>query len=191
MSTESEIVELMENDDLIGFKTYAQTNINWRSVYFYDERFTLLHLAVCHNKPKFVKWMLESGLDINSRTKSGDTALHLAIEAGAIDCMKELLVGKPDTELEDNIDNVTPLIKAIRSGQTAAAQALITSGASLESKDRDQNRPLHIAIDTQQATLIDALLDKGANVEAVNYEEYTPIHMACRRSDMVKRIIKL
>jgi len=178
-------MELLENDDLLGFKTYAQKNSNWRSIVFYDERFTLLHLAVCHNKPKFVKWILDSGFDINTKTKSGDTALHLGIEANAIDCLKEMLFHKPDTEIIDNMEGVTPLIKAIRSGQSAAAGILITNGASLKTTDKEKNSPLHLAIDLQQTPLIDLLLEKGANFEEPNIEGYTALHCACRRSDMV------
>ena len=190
MSTDSEIIDLMEEDDIFGFKSYTQINSNWRSVAFYDERFTLLHLAVCHNKPKFVKWILEAGFDINARTKSGDTAVHLAIEAGAIDCLKELLLHKPDTEAEDNIENVTPLIKAIRSAQLVPAQILISYGASLDCKDKDNNRPLHLAIDMQQTTLIDQLLEKGANIETPNSDDYAALHMTCKRSDMVTKTMQ-
>ena len=185
MSAESEIIDLMENDDTFGFKSYVQKNSSWRGVTFYDEKFTLLHLAVCHNKPKFVKLILELGFEINCRTKSGDTALHLAIEAGATDCLKELLQSKADTEAEDNIDGVTPLIKAIRSSQILPAQILINGGASIECKDRDQNHPLHLAIDMQQMQLIDTLLEKGADIEAQNSDEYTALHIACKRSDVV------
>ncbi len=182
---DTEIIDFMERDDLFGFKTYTQNNSNWRSITFYDERFTLLHLAVCNNKPKFVRWMLESGLDINMRTKSGDTALHLAVEAGAEDCLKELLQRKPELEAEDSLDGVTPLIKAIRSGQLGSAQALVNAGASVECKDREQNRALHLAIDMQLAPLIDLLLETGADIESQNSEGCTAVHMACKRSDMV------
>ncbi len=182
---DTEIIDLMENDDLIGFKSYAQKNSNWKGTIFYDERFNLLHLAVCHNKPKFVKWILETGFDINARTKSGDTAVHLSVEAGALDCLKELLLHKPDLELEDHIEGTTALIKAIRSCQVVPSQILINSGASLKSHDKEKNTPIHLAIDLQQTTIIDLLLEKGVDIEAANNDGYNALHVACKRSDMV------
>ncbi len=183
---ESEIVELMENDDLVGFKAYTQKNTSWRGIVFYDERFTMLHLAVCHNKPQFVKWILEAGFDCNCKTKSGDTPLHLAVEAGAGDSLKVLLEGKPNCEIADELEGVTPLLKAIRSGQLPCAQMIILSGASLSCKDHENNTPLLLAIDLQHTSLVDLLLERDADFEMNNADGYTAMHMACKRADRVR-----
>ena len=182
---ENQLLELIKKDNLPGLKLYTQRNPTWRTNRFFEEDFSLVHLVTCCDKPKLLKWLLQNGIDPNSRTKSGDTVLHLAIEVNSSNCLKELLNKKADTELRDYIEEVTPLLKAILAGDDTSIEILINAGANIQCKDKEGNTGLHLAIDIQKMSIIDLLLDNGVDITIENNDGYTPLHFACKRADSV------
>eukprot|EP00826_Nyctotherus_ovalis_P001617 TRINITY_DN10269_c0_g5_i8.p3 TRINITY_DN10269_c0_g5~~TRINITY_DN10269_c0_g5_i8.p3 ORF type:complete len:190 (+),score=45.63 TRINITY_DN10269_c0_g5_i8:170-739(+) len=180
-----QIIDIIKKDNLPALKLYAQRKSSWRSITFYDEGFNLLHLAVCYNKTKLLRWLLLNGFDVNGRTKAGDTALHLAVEATALDCLKELINNKADMELRDDGEEVTAFLKAVQLKQVSAVKLLASSGANVDCKDKEGNSALQIAIDLQEEEIIDFLIENKADVKTENVDGYTPLHTACKRSDIV------
>ena len=180
-----QIIDIIKKDNLPALKLYTQRKPSWRTSTLYDEEFNLLHLVTCYNKPKLLKWLLANGLDINSRTKTGDTALHLAVEVTALDCLKELLSHKADMELRDYVEELTPFMKAVQLKQITIVKLLANNGANINIKDKEGNTALQIAIDLQQTSLVDFLIESKADIKVSNIYEYTSLHTACKRSDTV------
>ena len=105
------------------------------------------HSAITHRKYSFddLSKFINSGIDLNTKTKEGLTALHLLIGSEAInfDAINLLISSGADLNLIDDEDN-TPLYLA----------------ASLESEDAPE--------------LVKALLLAGANPNSVNERNKTP-----------------
>jgi len=61
--------------------------------------FSGLHVAAMHGHLEIVKFLLDSGSDINRKSKSGETPLHLAVFKNYPDVVKCLLVRGADYSL--------------------------------------------------------------------------------------------
>lgn len=61
----------------------------------------------------------------------------------------------------------------------AAAELLISLGANASAKDRTASRPLHHMATRGHANAVAALLKAGANANAFNNAQQTPLHLAC------------
>ncbi len=70
------------------------------------------------------------------------------------------------------------LLTAARKGQTAAVEALIGKGASVESTDKNGRTPLMLAAEHGHATTVQALLAKGARPESRDKEGWTAYALA-------------
>ena len=81
--------------------------------------FTPLHLAVRQNNLNLVVAFLNSGVDINARSKDGSTALHLAISVPDRDIVKYLVSKGADLSITNS------------NGQTAIESAKILSSGDV------------------------------------------------------------
>jgi uncharacterized protein len=71
-----------------------------------------------------------------------------------------------------------PLFDAVRAGDATGVERLLTSGAEVDSRDRDQATPLLAAALNGQLAVAKLLLSKGADVMARNAGGFTPLHAA-------------
>lgn len=71
-----------------------------------------------------------------------------------------------------------PLFDAAKSGDTAAIERLLSSGAAVDSRDQDQATPLITAALGGQVEAARLLLAKGADVMARNSGGFTALHAA-------------
>jgi hypothetical protein len=76
---------------------------------------TALHFAALAGNAPVVKLLIAKGIDVNVRSESDDTPLHVACLAGA-DAVPALLDAHADTNARDNVQDI-PLDIAIRSNQ--------------------------------------------------------------------------
>lgn len=87
--------------------------------------FTPLGYAVCTNRPKIVKILLEKGADPNKKTQeSGVTPLMIAAGLGQSDVVRILLDGGADPNIKD-VDELTALDYAVAKNNTEIAKLLI------------------------------------------------------------------
>lgn len=61
----------------------------------------------------------------------------------------------------------TPLHLAVRSGNQAAAEALLRKGASPAAVDRNKRTPLHHAVQSGHVRIVEMLLTNGADVSSL------------------------
>jgi ankyrin repeat protein len=71
-----------------------------------------------------------------------------------------------------------PLLWAVRTGNQAGCEVLLSRGADILVRDRDGNSALHHAVLMDRLELIEPLLSAGADVEAVDGRGRTPLHLA-------------
>jgi ankyrin repeat protein len=80
-------------------------------------------------------------------------------------------------------DDLTPLLAAARTGNHAAAMALVREGADAAAVEADGTTALHWAAHFADAELVRALLAAGAKATATNRYGMTPLHVAAEQAD--------
>ena len=134
-------------------------------------------VAVNRDDGDTVRSLLQRGLDANSRSPEGQTALHLAMRDQSPRVAQALWAS---AELDVNALNAsgeTPLMMAALRGDLAWAQRLIERGAKIH---KEGWSPLHYAATGPEPKIVALLLDRGAPVDAPSPNGNTPLMMAAR-----------
>ncbi len=105
--------------------------------------------------------------DLNLANEAGDTPLTLAIRAGQIELMRDMLRKGADIE-QAGAGGYTPLALAAVSGQELLLKDLLRQGARTDRFSRHGQLPLHLACLTGKTRAVQALLDAGADPAAYN-----------------------
>jgi ankyrin repeat protein len=128
-----------------------------------------------------------------SKTRSGQTPLHLAAVFGQAKVVKPLLAAGLPVDARDE-DGRTPLHQAATFGSAAVARELIRSGGAVRAAAGEENvEPLHLAAYRGHAQVAEALLD--AKVPAgvkLKGTELTPLHLAAAsgQAEAVKLLLR-
>ena len=85
---------------------------------------------------EMIKLLLESGADVNSRSKDGWTAISRAAGRGNIETMKILIQAGADINVKDKNDG-TPLGSAIVNRQLKSVRILLDAGAKINKTEID------------------------------------------------------
>src|SRR5947207_14713237 len=80
--------------------------------------------------------MLDKGPRLEARTARGDTALLLAVNAGAVEVVEKLLARHADKDTQNEFGD-TALIIASRNGNAALVPRLLSAGASTRLRNKN------------------------------------------------------
>ncbi|XP_065563359.1 transient receptor potential channel pyrexia-like isoform X2 [Artemia franciscana] len=144
-----------------------------------------LHISASLGDSKCLEILLKSDADVRMLCGSNKlTALHLAAEDGAPDCVRLLLSFGADPNI-GNIRNQTPLHMAALAQACEVVSLLVKGGAKVDAEDMDRKTPLHNAIvKTVRCTeTVQNLLLLGANVNHQDKFGYSPLHLAALNED--------
>ncbi|XP_055976978.1 nuclear factor NF-kappa-B p100 subunit isoform X2 [Sorex fumeus] len=147
---------------------------------------TPLHLAVITGQAHVVSFLLQVGADPALLDRHGDSALHLALRAGA--CAPDLLRAL----LQSGLPSVLPLLHmpdfeglypvhlAVRTRSPECLDLLAESGAQVEAAERQGGRTaLHLATEMEELGLVTHLVTKlHADVNARTFAGNTALHLA-------------
>jgi uncharacterized protein len=125
--------------------------------------------------------LIEKGVDIEAKTKTGETPLILAAESGMDSTVQMFLDRGANIEATADGDGATALLRAIRASRTKAVKAiqvLLERGANIEAADVEGDTALNLAVMYSNEEIVKLLLAKGANIEAQNNEGRTPLMCA-------------
>jgi len=91
---------------------------------------------------------------------------------------------KPDIEVRDPEDKrkMTPLLLAVRLGDTKTVTLLHSKGANLEAKNESGMTPLILAASINNVEMMRELLARGAAVRAEDNRKRTALHLAIMKS---------
>jgi len=95
-----------------------------------------------------------------------------------------LVEAKVNLELQDNLEQKTPLQHAVKNNHIAAAKLLIRSKASVHTQDPQGDSALHIAASYGLVDMTIALLKEHAMADLRNKEENTSLHFAAERGHL-------
>jgi ankyrin repeat protein len=135
-----------------------------------------------------VKEFLDDGVDVNSSSNSGYTALLASSLRGYTAVVKVLIEHGADVNARDN-DGDFPLLASISNGHTDVAKLLLENGADINMKNRRGVTPLIQAAEKGETEIVRILLIKGADVTDTSYSNETALMAAERNGN--KEIEKL
>ena len=148
---------------------------------------TFFHFATT----EVVAGCLESGADVNARSRDGSTPLHFAAAWASDPAVVALLVqAGADVSARDR-SNYGPLHRAARKNENPAMiTALLDAGAEIEAWAKGfgidwgwEETPLHEAAGfNENPAVTAALLDAGANAGARSSGGRTPLHRAAQEN---------
>ncbi|KAL1414793.1 hypothetical protein MTO96_007255 [Rhipicephalus appendiculatus] len=120
-----------------------------------------------------LRFLLEElGADAAASVRGGPSALHLAARCTGAVAVDLLLQHKPLLEPPDQ-EGLTPLARAVASGNSAAVHSLVAAGASVNVDLHDGGLPVSLlvyaAMHNLPGELIQLLLKHKANPKAVNH----------------------
>lgn len=157
----------------------------------------LLYLMVsCNQQPeknKSVEALLAvKELNVNEFGDNGSTALHAAAAFGFINWIKRLCNFR-----EINIDakdktGATPLICAVKLGNTEVVRLLLEKGAQVNIARDDTQTPLHMATRYGFLEIVRLLLENGAHVDQTAQDGYTALFGAAQEGfvDIVRLLLE-
>jgi ankyrin repeat protein len=129
--------------------------------------------------------------EIEHYVYAGDTALHVAAAAYALDISKKLLAAGANV-CARNRRGAQPLHYAVDgipdsptwnpAAQEAVVECLIEAGADPNSTDKGGVSPLHRAVRTRCAGAVRTLLAYGADPRRKNGSGSTPLHLAVQNT---------
>jgi hypothetical protein len=111
-----------------------------------------------------VRKVLRRGVDVNFITpRHGITPLHIAVEAGSVDIVQELLNQKALVDVQRRIDGATPLYLACHQAyfNEAIIRTLIEAGADPLVQSSEAQTPLKISLLGENSNIADMLLDEA------------------------------
>jgi len=153
---------------------------------FQDPRmfFTLLHMAVDHEKYAIVDELLRRGANPNTNNHVGMGPLHSAAALHSPILTEKLLLAGADPTIKD-LAHHSPLFY-VRS--TKSLELLVSRGANINETDNIGNTPLNEIIAHSKYKLesdfIKKMIELGADITIANKEGFTPFLTAIKREDI-------
>ncbi len=134
-----------------------------------EERNTPLLWVVANykNPKKVVETLLERGANPNVQNHQGQTALHLAIERGAV-----------------------ATAGAVARYILSIIEELVKRGAWVDSRNQRGQTALHLAAERGKINIVNLLLEKGASVNIKDNNDQLPVDVATGQAKSVLQDIK-
>jgi len=144
-----------------------------------------LHLAASAGKAKLIELMSKQNFNVKWDPLNAEqkTPLHLAIENGRHQIVKQLLNQDLDLVNATDANGFTPLHSACQNNLLKVVKAFeeqLVLEKVLEAQCWENNTPLHIACLNGDTALdiVNFLIKKNANIHAANKNGETPIHIS-------------
>lgn len=147
---------------------------------------TALHVSALAGDTAVVRYLLQCGASLTTKTYRGRTPLYLAASLGKLPVVENILARGKGKEFAEDIGNVpdldqlTPLHIAIMNKHFDCARLLLRSGSSLEAVTHTGQSLLHYAVHFWPEG-VRPLLEAGAPVDVVSKNKRTTLHWACVR----------
>lgn len=131
-----------------------------------------------------MKLFINNGAKLDTPTRSGMTAMHLAAKSDNI-LMLAWLRNKNRKEEAEALDkqNLTPLHYAAMLSCELATAVLLSWKVDVNIPNKKDQTPLHLAVTSGSQRIIRSLLIRGAKVDLKDYEGKTPLDLAFEKGN--------
>lgn len=109
-----------------------------------------------------VKAFLDKGVNVNSKTRYGATALSYACDKGHVEVVKLLIERGADVNSRDTFYGEVPLGWALSKGHAEIVKLLLNNGAA------GIERALMTGVQTGNAAIVKAVVEKGPKLDTLN-----------------------
>ena len=121
--------------------------------------------AIKGNNATALRQILLEGVRLDYKNLNGFNAIHIAVEMGHQNCLRELIDAGADVNVNaTNFHRSFPIHMASYSGDIACLKSLIQAGAELNVKDIHGNTPLHWAAFHHKPDCLRYLIECGADI---------------------------
>jgi ankyrin repeat protein len=144
------------------------------------EGFTPLMMAINNGHEEVVRYLLNSGADVNASGKLGRTPLHLAAFNGMLDLVQTLILQGANVNAK-TVDGATPMHSAVLAikNNTQVIQLLLANGADVNGgRDSEVGTPLVLSARYGNIDVAEILISNGADVNAKNASGKSALHVS-------------
>eukprot|EP00210_Caulerpa_lentillifera_P005472 g5232.t1 len=143
-----------------------------------EKGLSALHEAALAGSAEIVRFLLSTGIKIDTKSFSGETSLHLAAKSGQLE-VAQCLVERGANVNETRGTGHSAIHFAAARGDIPLARLLLNKGADLEAAAEDVGTPLYLSAERGQLYMVKFLLKKGALVDvSCTEKKRTPLHIA-------------
>ncbi|KAM9393101.1 histone-lysine N-methyltransferase EHMT1a isoform 2-T4 [Pholidichthys leucotaenia] len=151
---------------------------------FDEEQRTPLMAACENNHLDTVKYLIRAGATVSHKDIRGFTCLHLAAKLGHYDIIHHLLSkASKFINCQDN-GGWTPITWATEYKHKDLVQLLLSRGADVNVRDKEENVCLHWAALSGCDDVAQALLEARCDLGAINVHGDSPLHVAARENHL-------
>lgn len=142
-----------------------------------EDRRTMLHIAVSEGHFDTVRYLVESGADVNAKDRWNVSPIQEAMVIRNAEIFNYLL-SKGGKSFMSESEKATALINAVRDGDIEYVKSLVLLGADVNLGDYDARTALHIACDRGFDDIAEFLIENGASVNSVDNFGRNPVQDA-------------
>lgn len=124
------------------------------------------------HRPALLKKLLDAGLDPDTVSSSGKSAIRLAVESGDANSARAL-ISAGASAMDPDTQGSTSLHLASAEGMLGMIKLLIDAGANSDQQDRAGQTPLMLAVINGQSEAVRVLLASGASWKKRNKNRQT------------------
>lgn len=143
-----------------------------------DERESALMMAVAAGNEALVRLLLEFKPSLELRDDKERTALHIALSQEQYAVAELLVAAGADVDAPAAKQTVTPLHVAVREGNEACVQFLLSHGASTAARGPGGRTPLHVVTVLGNLQRLQLLVERGAEPALFDAAGQTALHLA-------------
>ncbi|KAL8792239.1 MAG: hypothetical protein Q9195_005195 [Heterodermia aff. obscurata] len=131
-----------------------------------DAPMTSLYFAARYGLQEIIKWLLNSGQDVNEECGGLGTPLQAACSSKHLDAASLLLGHGANIDARrHDYEGATALHMASREGDIRTVEFLLDRGANVDSEDNVGGTPLMSAVHAGRFNMAEVLLDRGADID--------------------------
>lgn len=143
----------------------------------YENNSSLLLLAVKHNHPLLVDYLLARGCNPSTINVNGQTGLHISVYSQNPAIIKSLIKYSCDPNIKD-FKGRTALHLACLLCNKVIIKTLLDNGADINISDFEEKKALHYAMFFGVEDVIFLLINRGCDIDAQDSKKRTALHLA-------------